>query len=216
MDGSYCTKGAQADFFCKWMVPCRLHDACPLHQTLVTGLWKIQKGLYKQRVEVWWGVRAKRNNCQHVSPTSNYATLRLCVCIQIHANELHAYVYLCMQLCIIHVYVCFWEQLRESVCVCVWGKVCIRVSLLCVYDSNKCGEREVAAESDGSFVCCRLSLRGGTLLHPTREGQLRVIGSLVLGGEFPPSHAFKWESGTEGKERGEESEDKQRVLKSDK
>lgn len=62
---------------------------------------------------------------------------------------------------------------------------------LCVYDSNKCGEREVAAESDGSFVCCRLSLRGGTLLHPTREGQLRVIGSLVLGGELPPSHAFK-------------------------
>lgn len=128
MDGSY--QRSRGWFFCKLMVPCRLHDACPLHQTLVTGLWKIQKGLYKQRVEVWWGVRAKRNNCQHVSPTSNYATLRLCVCIQIHANELHAYVYLCMQLCIIHVYVCFWEQLRESVCVCE-GR-CVSVSASCV------------------------------------------------------------------------------------
>ena len=83
-------------------------------------------------------------------------------------------------------------------------------------DSNKCGEREVAEESDGSSVCCRLSLQGGTQLHPTREGQLRVIGSLVLGGEFPPRHAFKWESGTEGKEKGEESADKQRGRKSDK
>lgn len=61
---------------------------------------------------------------------------------------------------------------------------------VCLCDSNKCGEREVAEESDGSPMRCRLSLQGGTLLHPTREGQLRVIGSLVLGGEFPPSHAF--------------------------
>lgn len=62
---------------------------------------------------------------------------------------------------------------------------------MCVCDSNKCGEREVAGESDGSSVYCRLSLEGGTQLHPTREGQLRVIGSLVLGGEFPSSHPFK-------------------------
>ena len=70
------------------------------------------------------------------------------------------------------------------VCVCVCVCVCVR-------DSNKCGERKVAGESDGLSVCCRLTLKGGTQLHPTREGQLRVIGSLVLGGEFPPSHAFK-------------------------
>lgn len=52
---------------------------------------------------------------------------------------------------------------------------------VCLCDSNKCAEREVAEESDGSPMRCRLSLQGGTLLHPTREGQLRVIGSLVLG-----------------------------------
>lgn len=61
----------------------------------------------------------------------------------------------------------------------------------CGRDSNKCGKREVAAESDGSPVHTGLTLMGGTLLHPTRKGQLRVIGSLVLGGEFPPNHASK-------------------------
>lgn len=61
----------------------------------------------------------------------------------------------------------------------------------CGRDNNKCGKREVAAESDGSPVSSRLTLQGGTLLHSTRKGQLRVIGSLVLGGAFPPSHASK-------------------------
>lgn len=89
-----------------------------------------------------------------------------------HVNEIHAYDYLCVHLCFIDACVCFGEHLRASMHVgdCVF-----------VCDSNKCGGREVAEESDGSSVCCRLSLRGGTQLHPTREGQLRVIGSLVLG-----------------------------------
>lgn len=61
---------------------------------------------------------------------------------------------------------------------------------------------EVAEESDGSPVSCRLGPRGGTLLHPTIEGQLRVIGSLALGGESPPSYSLR-EKDTEGKERDE-------------
>ncbi|CAB1456945.1 unnamed protein product [Pleuronectes platessa] len=80
-------------------------------------------------------------------------------------------------------------------------------------DSHKCGEREVAAESDGSFVCSRLSLRGGTRLHPTGAaggGQLRVIGSPVLGGEFPPELCFLSARVTQTvRRKGEESEDKQ-------
>lgn len=59
-----------------------------------------------------------------------------------------------------------------------------------VCDSNKCMEREVATESDGSSARRRLSLWGGTLQHPTGEGRLRVIGSVEMGGEFPPSRAF--------------------------
>lgn len=99
-----------------------------------------------------------------------------------------------------------WEDLRTSVHVreCACLQACVHVCV-CVCDGNKCGEREVAEESDGSSTCCRLSLQGRTLLQPTKKGQLRVIGSLVLGGELPPSHAFKWESSTEGKEKRLES-----------
>lgn len=60
---------------------------------------------------------------------------------------------------------------------------------LCARDTNKRSAREVVEKSDGSAVCCRIGPQGRTLLHPTMEGQLRVIGSLVLGGEFQPSHA---------------------------
>lgn len=55
---------------------------------------------------------------------------------------------------------------------------------MCEREGNKCSVREVAEESDGSSVCRRIGLQGETLLHPTMEGQLRVIGSLVLGGEL--------------------------------
>ena len=127
---------------------------------------------------------------------------------------MHTATYVCISLLLM----CtsnFLEHLRASVlvgeCVCLWACVCVCVCV-CVTVINVV-KREVAAESDGSSARCRLSLRGGTLLHPTREGQLRVIGSLVLGGEFPPSHAFKQESRTEGKEKGDEREDKQRGRK---
>lgn len=59
---------AAEDEFSKLMVARCLPDACPLHQILMTGLWrgkKAQTGLYKQRAEVWWGVRAERNDCRH-------------------------------------------------------------------------------------------------------------------------------------------------------
>lgn len=41
---------------------------------------------------------------------------------------------------------------------------------VCVTESNKCSAGEVAEESDGSSVCRRISLQGGTLLHPTEGG----------------------------------------------
>lgn len=94
----------------------------------------------------------------------------------------------------VHVY------LRACVHVQEWVYACKPV---CLCNSNKCGMREVA--DDGSSMCCRLSLEGGTQLHP--RDNLEELGHRFWEEKLPPSRGFKRERGEEGKGgKGEECE----------
>lgn len=115
-------------------------DACSLHQTLMTGLWKTQTWLYKQSVEVWRGVRQNEItvNTRQTS-TCNYTT----VCaLYINTCKLHSRICLPM-----HEYMFYWcvwliftvcpgmwgnVYPSECNCICVWVCVCLCLHL-CVH-----------------------------------------------------------------------------------
>lgn len=111
------------------------------------------------------------NKCQ--MPSSNHLMAPVCHYWDTYKIKSRMH-FLCMHLCFIDANVCFSAYLKRSVD--VLGET--------MWDSNKHSVREVVEKSDGLSACRRIGLQERTLLHPTMEGQLRVIGSLVLGGEF--------------------------------